>query len=97
MAEDRKCAHPGCIGWQTRGSDYCSTQCQRANGSEREHCDCPHEMCREQQELSDEGLPDGSDDPCDERRRQAKAAHERLGQERQALAITIPPGEIKAS
>lgn len=64
MAEDRKCAHPGCICLADPGSDYCSTQCQRANGSEREHCDCPHEMCREQQELSDEGLPDGSDDPA---------------------------------
>jgi hypothetical protein len=64
MAEDRKCTHAGCICLADPGSDYCSAQCQMANGAEHKQCGCPHDICREQQELPPSGIPDGSHDPA---------------------------------
>lgn len=63
MAEDRKCAHPGCPCPADPGSDYCSKECQTANG-EKKHCTCKHELCQQEQHLPQGGLPDGSYDPA---------------------------------
>jgi hypothetical protein len=63
MAEDRKCAHPGCVCLAEPGSDYCSTECQKANSSEN-RCTCHHEVCQQEQQLPKGGKRDGSYDPA---------------------------------
>jgi len=63
MAEDRKCAHAGCGCLADPGSDYCSPECERSNGSMGAICGCNHEICRQGQPVGPGGLADGSYDP----------------------------------
>lgn len=61
--EDRKCAHAGCACPADPGSDYCSPECERSNGSLNEACPCTHEICHQGQPISG-GIADGSYDPA---------------------------------
>jgi hypothetical protein len=62
MAEDRKCAHASCVCLADPESDYCSSECQKANRHEK-NCTCKHELCQQEQKLPKSGLPSGSYDP----------------------------------
>ena len=64
MTQDRKCAHAGCACPADTGSDYCSAQCQTADGSSKQACACQHEICRQGQASSTGGTADGSYDPA---------------------------------
>jgi hypothetical protein len=61
---DRKCGHEGCACLADPGSDYCSTQCQVANGAAGEACPCSHEICQQGKPASRGGTADGSYDPA---------------------------------
>jgi hypothetical protein len=45
MAENRKCAHPGCNCTTSNNSKYCSQTCQAAGDRREETCGCGHASC----------------------------------------------------
>ena len=61
---DRKCGHAGCGCVADPGSDFCSTQCQTANGSAGKTCPCGHDVCKEGHPVARGGTADGSYDPA---------------------------------
>jgi hypothetical protein len=61
--KDRQCAHAGCPCPADPGSDYCSEQCGRKNGSATAECSCPHELCQQARVTTKARIWDGSYDP----------------------------------
>ena len=45
MADNRKCAHPGCNCTASNNSKYCSQACQSAGDRREETCGCGHASC----------------------------------------------------
>jgi hypothetical protein len=45
MAENRKCAHPGCTCNASSNSQYCSQACEQAGDTQGQTCNCGHAGC----------------------------------------------------
>ena len=63
--KDRKCVREGCPCPADPGHDYCSYQCRTTNGSASGACACSHELCKQAQVTTREGIRDGSYDPAE--------------------------------